>query len=265
MRSRIARKLNKDAAGRMNVMRSLLDGGVPLVAVSFRDDDSERLAREAEAAGVDVAELRIDQFSRTDTDHVLAQVRQFRNLPVLATVRAQREGGGWTGTELQRLELFRALVPVVDAVDIELSSSEILSEVVESAKHNEKVVIISYHDFETTPALGELEVIVNNAKESGADYVKVSTMATSENDVRTLASLTLQAGHLGLVVIAMGAVGAVSRVFFPALGSRLTYAFIGDRTAPGQLDHIETCHLLRKFYPSFDQKKILPMRLLEDA
>ena len=246
-------------AGRMNVMQSLLDGGIPLVAVSFRDNDSERLAREAEAAGVDVAELRIDQFSQTGTDHVLAQVRQFRNLPVLATVRAQREGGGWTGTELQRLELFRALAPVVDAVDIELSSSEILSEVVTSAKYHDKVVIISYHNFETTPTLGDLEVIVNNAKESGADYVKVSTMATSENDVRTLASLTLKASHLGLVVIAMGVVGTVSRVFFPALGSRLTYSFMDDRTAPGQLDYIETFHLLRKFYPSFDQKKTLPM------
>lgn len=243
----------------MDTKRSLLDSDVPLVAVSFSDDDSV-LARDAQAAGVDVAELRIDQFSSTDVAHVLKQVRAFEGLSTLATIRSAHEGGGWRGAEEERLTLFRAVAPLVDAVDIELSSREIIGKVIAAARQHGAVVIVSYHNFECTPGTDELEAIINDAKNVGADLVKVSTMATSSNDVKRLASLLLNTeDDSKLIVIAMGATGTVSRVFFPALGSRLTYSFFGASTAPGQLDYPETFRLLRKFYPAYHQRKRLAM------
>src|SRR6202011_489331 len=110
-----------------------------------------RLAGEAKSAGVDVAELRIDRFSRTDVDHVLSEIHAFRALPTLATVRSRHEGGQWSGTEEERLELFRAVAPFVNAVDIELSSREILQDVIAAARQHDVMVIASYHDFEHTP------------------------------------------------------------------------------------------------------------------
>lgn len=240
----------------MNSMRELLDGGIPLIAVSFDDDDAERRADEAKAAGVDVAELRVDRFSRTGAEHVLAQAEAFKALPILATVRSALEGGAWAGTEEERLDLFRALAPQVQALDIELSSREILGDVIAAAHRNDTVAIVSYHNFELTPSTEELQAVIDDAKSAGADVVKVSTMVTSESDVRRLASLLLHAGEdTRLIVIAMGGIGAVSRVFFPALGSRITYSFFGASSAPGQLDFPETFGLLRKFYPDFDQRK----------
>ncbi|MFJ6792682.1 type I 3-dehydroquinate dehydratase [Streptomyces sp. NPDC091268] len=241
-------------------MRDLLDAEIPLVAVSFGDEDSERLAQEAKAAGVDVAELRVDRFSRTDPDHVLEQVRAFASLPVLATVRSPLEGGEWKGTEEERLALFRRLAPEVQAVDIELSSRAILADVVSAAHENDALAIVSHHDFARTPATGELEKVVAEAKEAGADVVKVSTMVTCDSDVKRLASLLLKEGAdpagTRLIVIAMGPIGAVSRVFFPALGSPITYSFMGSTSsAPGQLDFAETFRLLRAFYPGFHQRK----------
>lgn len=249
----------------MNRLQALFDREIPLVAVSFGDDDSERLAREAATAGVDVAELRIDQYSRTDSDHVLAQIRQFRDLPVLATIRTQQEGGDWTGSEAERLAMFRAIAAEVDAVDIELSSSEIRTDVIAAAKQHDCVVIVSHHDFDITPSLSELEKITVAAKDAGADYVKLSTMVRSTRDLRILASLTLKMADLGVIVIAMGAIGTAGRIFFPALGSKLTFSFIGNRPAPGQLDFVETFHLMRKFYPEFNQQKIISMQLFEDV
>ncbi|MCJ1678333.1 type I 3-dehydroquinate dehydratase [Streptomyces sp. APSN-46.1] len=238
-----------------NMLRTLLDGDVPLVAVSFGDSDNERLAQEAKDAGVDIAELRIDGFSRTDQDHVLAQVRAFASMPVLATVRSAYEGGDWKGTEQERLALFRAIAPHVHAVDIELSSREILAEVVAAAHEHDTVALISYHNFDLTPSSEELEAVIADAKEAGADIVKLSTMATSADDVKRLAALLLAAGDdVPLIVIAMGAEGCASRVFFPVLGSRITYSFFGTSFAPGQLAFAETSGLLRTFHPGFDRR-----------
>ncbi|WP_083751839.1 type I 3-dehydroquinate dehydratase [Saccharothrix sp. ALI-22-I] len=239
----------------MNTMRALLDSGAPLVAVSFGDDDSEQAAKEALSLGVDIAELRIDRFSRTDVGHVLEQVHAFRGLPILATVRSAHEGGGWNGAEEERLELFRAVASLVDAVDVELSSRRILADVIDSAHEHGALAIVSHHNFDNTPELDELKAVVRDAKEAGADIVKVSTMATTGADVKVLASLLLDADDTEMIVIAMGAIGTASRIFFPALGSRLTYTFIGHQPTSGQLDFAETVDLLRKFYPYYDRRR----------
>jgi 3-dehydroquinate dehydratase I len=229
----------------MSTLRALLDSGVPLVVASFYDD--EVLAEKAPSLGVDVAELRIDQFSRTDVEHVVRQARLFGGMPTLATVRAAHEGGAWQGTDEERLELYRAVLPFVDAVDVELSSRAIRDDVIAAAREHDAVVIGSFHDFTRTPDLGDLEAVVAEGKAVGVDLVKVSTMATSREDLRRLASLLVN--DSGLIVIAMGAVGTVSRVFFPALGSRLTFSFIGDKPTSGQLAFDEMSALMRKFYP----------------
>lgn len=240
---------------RMNTMRALLELDPPLIAVSFADDDSERAAAEARSAGVDVAELRIDRFSRTDVAHVLEQVRAFEGMPVLATVRSAAEGGGWSGGEAARLDLFREVAPLVEAVDVELSSREVVADVVAAAHAHDALAIVSYHNFDHTPGIGELDAIVRDAKAVGADIVKISTMATTGADLKVLASLLVNSGDTDMIVIAMGEIGTASRIFFPALGSRVTYTFIGHQPTSGQLDFAETSGLLRKFYPGYDRRK----------
>ncbi|MEU4446821.1 type I 3-dehydroquinate dehydratase [Actinosynnema sp. NPDC050801] len=239
----------------MNTMRALLELDPPLIAVSFADDDSERAAAEARSAGVDVAELRIDRFSRTDVAHVLEQVRAFEGMPVLATVRSAAEGGGWSGGEAARLDLFREVAPLVEAVDVELSSREVVADVVAAAHAHDALAIVSYHNFDHTPGIGELDAIVRDAKAVGADIVKISTMATTGADLKVLASLLVNSGDTDMIVIAMGEIGTASRIFFPALGSRVTYTFIGHQPTSGQLDFAETSGLLRKFYPGYDRRK----------
>lgn len=240
---------------RVNTMRALLGLDLPLIAVSFADDDSARAAAEARSLGVDVAELRIDRFSRTEVGHVLDQVRAFDGLPVLATVRSAAEGGGWSGSEEARLELFREVAPLVDAVDVELSSREVVADVIAAAHAHDAVAIVSFHDFDRTPDIGELENTVRAAKDAGADIVKISTMANTGADVKKLASLLVNSGDdTEMIVIAMGEIGTASRIFFPALGSRLTYTFIGHQPTSGQLDYAETSRLVRQFYPGYDRR-----------
>jgi len=228
---------------------SLLDQGVPLIAAPFNDGVPEERLRYAKAHGLDVAELRIDLFDEQNAARVVSEAHRYSAFTRLLTVRMEKEGGGWKHSEAARLELFKAVIPHIEMADIELRSS-IVGEVVEAGKLAGAVVVISFHDFEHTPTLAELHKVMNESEALGADVVKIATQVNNEDDLRTLASLLLTNPDKRLVVIAMGEVGLLSRIFFPALGSRLTFAYVEQASAPGQLSLEETANYMRTFYPA---------------
>ncbi len=225
-------------------------GGIPRIAVSFRDKTPKRAIREAKLLGMDVAELRIDLFSSFKPSCILKEVSKFKGIPTIATIRSKVEGGKWRFRDERRLDLFRAVIPKVSAVDIELSSKFILGLVVQAARRARKLVIVSYHNFERTPRLDELNEILELAEASGADIVKIAAMGRNPGDFRTLARFTMEHASKGIITVAMGREAAVSRIVFPALGSLLTYAHFGKPTAPGQLDLKSTSLLVNKLYHS---------------
>jgi len=235
----------------MATLRERLTDGAPLVAVSYGDDDAAGDAARAAERGVDLAELRIDWHGSVEPADVLAAIAPFAaaGVATLATIRSKAEGGHWPADDATRLRLFEAVVPVADAVDVELSSAEIRPAVIAAARSCDKPVIVSYHDFDATPPEPALRSTVESALAAGADLVKISTMAHGPADLRTLAALLVR--HDNLVVIGMGPQGAGSRVFFPLLGSRITYSAIGGRPAPGQLPFAETVRLLSTFSPAY--------------
>ena len=229
-------------------LRDRLSEDVPLVAVSFRDRDLPHQALDAAGAGLDVAELRIDLFDRQEPEHVAEQAGLLSALPTIATVRVRSDGGAWTAGDAERRTLFEAVLPHVDALDLELSSP-LLADLAPVARAAGKLVIASAHDFDGTPPAAALDGLARDARDAGADLVKIATAVTSAGDLRRLARFTLDHAEQGVIVIGMGARGMCSRVFFPALGSRITYTFVGEPFAPGQLNLEATCRELRLFYP----------------
>lgn len=227
-----------------------LDGVTPRIAVPFRDGTPSERIEEAARLGMDIAELRIDLFASKRANDVLAQIDRFQNIPRLATIRSAEEGGGWGGSDSERLALYETVLPCVDAVDVELSSKSISVAVVDAARAMEKCAIVSFHNFDRTPSLVNLDDIAIRAKNLGADIVKVAAMCRTPEDVHTLAEFTLRHRDKGLVTIGMGELGLSSRVFFPALGSLFTFASFGDGTAVGQIPLEETNRYLRDFFPS---------------
>ncbi len=85
----------------------------------------------------------------------------------------------------------------------------------------------------TTPGVKALQDIVKKARRSGAGIVKIATLVKGAEDLRKLAKILSEFN--GLIVIGMGGPGACSRVFFPMLGSLITYGSIDRPTAPGQI------------------------------
>jgi 3-dehydroquinate dehydratase I len=218
----------------------------PQLCTSVGADSPKELARKASLAfslGSDLVELRIDRLTKGASPQELeAELSIFAERAIF-TVRPSREGGGFRGSEAQRLDLISRLTELRPAyLDIELAT----------AKENEKWVkslpkdvrrIVSWHDFKGTPELQELRSTREEELGRGS-LAKVVTTATRVDD--NLTTLTLCAEAPGKVVsFCMGELGTVSRVVSMRLGAPLAYASIpNESVAPGQLS-ISTMRRLR--------------------
>lgn len=226
-------------------------GDVPRVVLALNDGVAIDEVKTALDKGADIIELRVDLFSSTEPAHVQSVFQRYEGIPVLATIRSKSEGGKWNASESERAALYKAVMPYCGAVDIELSSDEILERVIHEAHHAGRLVIGSYHNFDKTPDLVEIEAIHRHGSKVGVDIVKVASYCRNRLDLRVLAAFTLDHATRDVVVIGMGAEANITRIFFPALGSLMTYTFLGEPTAPGQLNLEATLGYLNGFYPDF--------------
>lgn len=216
------------------------------LCTSVSADSVQELASKAELAfslGSDLVEFRVDRMTKSASPRDLeAELSVFARRAIF-TVRSSKEGGGFKGSEGKRLALISRLAEMGPAyVDIELAT----------AKENEKWArslprevrrVVSWHDFQGTPALETLRPICEQELALGS-LAKVVTTATDVDD--NITTLTLCRDRPGeAVAFCMGELGMVSRVASMRMGAPLAYASIpGDAVAPGQLS-IPTMRTLR--------------------
>jgi 3-dehydroquinate dehydratase-1 len=201
--------------------------------------------------GLDLAEVRVDLCRQPDAVRVTPLLERARRLvPLLVTVRAASEGGAWKQSEAERLELYRALLPHADAVDVELAAP-IRASLVKAAHQAHKLVVLSQHDFRRTPSDAALDRTVTRGFAAGADIVKIAAHLADDEDCARLTTLFARHPGRALVVIGMGDHGKKTRVLYPALGSLFTFAALGNGTAPGQLPWGELRRELALFFPDY--------------
>ena len=226
----------------------LLLNMTPRIAVAITDRDSNSAIA---AAHADVLEVRADEFGNRDAGFITDQIKRFREvgLPMILTVRNDpAEGARHALEDSLKYTIFAAAITLVDAVDIELSSL-IKTDVRKLAKDNGKVVIVSKHDFQQTLADAALESFFQDAKSFGADIVKVAMHANSIHDVRRLMAFTLKHQESPIITVSLGTQGMISRLALPAMGSLLTYSYISQATAPGQIPLAALQQDFRRYYP----------------
>jgi 3-dehydroquinate dehydratase/shikimate dehydrogenase len=179
-----------------------------------------------------ILELRIDLVGSLWVD-VASRIRT----SWIATCRRRDQGGAWSGSDMDRVNiLVEAVKRGARFVDIEDSSNN-LHELVRMFKSMGASVIVSHHDFNTTPEFSCLVDIVKREIKVGADIWKISTTANSFTDcLNVLRLLKLFRNNPG-IALAMGSYGVLSRVLSPLLNGFLTYASVrrGGESAPGQL------------------------------
>lgn len=225
-------------------------GAFPLIITPLVGRTAAQVLDEVEAIlpkQPDMLEWRVDFFEAiADTDAVIATARAIKQragaVPLLLTRRSSAEGG-------QPLAVPEAAVVAmycracearcVDLIDYELSNApadlQLLREV--SAAHG-IAMVMSYHNFESTPDREMLVARFTQAERLGADVAKVAVMPKDPQDVLTLLGATYEASRtlkIPVISMAMGGIGAVSRMMGWLYGSAATFAVGQSSSAPGQM------------------------------
>jgi 3-dehydroquinate dehydratase I len=221
-----------------------LTRGPLLVGVA---DRAEALIRAAEldldARLVDVIEARVDLFEgqtlegRAGGADACARL-EASGTPVLVTVRTVAQGGRFGGDERTRLRRFEVALQVASWADVE-DDAAILGDVATLvAARPGGQLLVSHHDFGSTPPLDRLLAVVDRAHETGGAIAKVATAVKTANDRQTLLELVARRPRR-TCVIGMSASEDL-RFELVARGSLLAYGYLAGPTAPGQLSAAET-------------------------
>lgn len=228
----------------------LAQGRVPAVCAPLVARTADALRAEATAVAAkrpDLLEWRVDFFEHIgDRAAVLAAAATVRAaagaIPILFTRRAQREGGQPIPLdEPQVLALYEAVAAsgCVDLLDFEMGNApDHVAQVRQLAQRHALPLVLSFHDFQRTPPADELAARFAQAQRLGADVAKVAVMPQSMDDVHRLLGATLQASRslpIPVISMAMGGLGAVSRLCGGVFGSALTFAVGAAASAPGQI------------------------------
>ncbi|MBM6967008.1 type I 3-dehydroquinate dehydratase [Massilimicrobiota timonensis] len=220
--------------------------GKPKICVPVVETITEKIIQQIqELQNCDLIELRIDFYENIhdlkQVHELLLQVRQQTNLPLLLTYRSLKEGGHIQLSDQEYLSLVQTACQsgCIDIVDIELESGNMLVyQLVEIAHQNHVKVLMSYHDFEKTPAVLEIKERLEKMEIMGADICKIAVMPFSYKDVIQLLNTTMEMSQRltrPLVTMSMGKIGKITRIVGELVGSSITFASVGQSSAPGQL------------------------------
>jgi len=183
----------------------------------------------------DLIEVRIDMLLQAETPlTVITGALRQRKVPVLLTLRTSDEGGVYSWKASERMDLFERLIPLADAIDVELHNAEALRSVLRSARTKGRGIILSAHSLKRKITLGRGERWLERFSHFRAEVYKLATLCRNNEDLKVLVRLLLDHPEKRLAVMATGPMAGVSRVVLPALGSKLAYGYLDQPTAPNQ-------------------------------
>ena len=180
----------------------------------------------------DVVEIRLDQLIQ---ENELKTKISSITKPLLLTCRHPKEGGDNNISEpLKRVSIIEPLLSHASAIDIEISTANEMKNLITEAKSKNVQVVLSYHNFEITPNLAELNIIATEAKDKGADIIKIATTTNTKQELITLLTLSENGSIENLSFMGMGKFGMSSRLVAAQSGSVLNYSAIAETSIEGQ-------------------------------
>jgi len=191
-----------------------------------------RLIEKAEVAHADFIEIRLDHLKDClENNRGLADLAAHGETPKIATDKASRNE-----TEHRQI-LTAAAKSGFEYVDTDLSTPQ-LEDLVKELKVLGAKPIVSFHKFDGSLSISELNSVLEREISAGAEVCKIVTTAKQVEDNLTTLNFTLTTSTKTKVVcFCMGELGKVSRLLSPLFGGFFTFASLeqGKETASGQL------------------------------
>jgi len=158
---------------------------------------------------------------------------------LLATCRRQPNGGRFTGTVAEQIELLaKAAAAGCRLVDLEIESAEAAGHDSVARLRNTARLVLSFHDFEKLPKLAP---VVRRLRRFPADFYKLVGTATRQSDncaALEFLNLTSEETEQGnWIAFCMGEAGIPSRILALSRGSRFVYAACPPE--PDELNHLD--------------------------
>ena len=233
----------------LTIRKLTLGGGQPKICVPIMAAGTEELLWEAvlaKTAGADLVEWRADYFEDSQsTAGLLRAAKSLRaalqDTPLLFTFRSREEGGQRALETGAYFNLNREIAAStwVDLVDIELSrGDEKVETFAQEARAAGARVVVSSHNFSSTPPREAMLTCLKRMRALGADIPKLAVMPQNFADVLALMAATetfSQEADCPVITMSMGKLGQLSRIAGRFTGSALTFGTTGENSAPGQL------------------------------
>ena len=211
------------------------------------------------ATGCDFLEWRRDHFmpgellTAAEEQDLLDEIKsRMPDQGLIYTFRSHQEGGVCETTDEIRAAAVIAAINSnrVDYVDVELNNDPAFLERIKGALNtSETRWLVSHHNFEKTPPIAEINAVFSAMEGAGGDVLKLAVMPQSTDDVRHLIQATLtynEKSRKPMIAIAMGSLGAITRIAPDLCGGSLTFAAGAGKTAPGQLSLEEIIDLRKR-------------------
>lgn len=214
-------------------------------------------------ADCDLAEFRADGLEPAD---IPAQLLAFNEAyadahgytpEIIFTLRLRRDGGAWDDARADERE--RVWLALIEAeatpafLDIETDAVPRLSKRLRDAISEAGIrMLVSHHDFNACPPVGELRRLLSAAAERGAGF-KAAVTCKSRGEILELLAFAREAARAVPIasVFSMGMIGRATRLLTPLLGCALTYGYLGGgAVAPGQL----SARSMRGFYRALPKR-----------
>ncbi|CAH8353285.1 unnamed protein product [Eruca vesicaria subsp. sativa] len=210
-----------------------------LICAPVMADSIDKMVTEtckAQELGADLVEIRLDSLKDFNPLEDLKTIIQKSPLPTLFTYRPKWEGGQYEGDENKRLDVLRLAMELgADYIDVELQVAGEFIKSIEGKKPENFRVIVSSHNYQSTPSVEDLSDLSVRIQQSGADIVKIATTAVDITDVTRMFHITSNA-QVPIIGLVMGERGLMSRILCSKFGGYLTFGTLesGKVSAPGQ-------------------------------
>lgn len=237
----------------IRVRQLVLGDGVPKICVPIvQRTESEILAigKRAVLSSADCIEWRADYFEEHDRAGRLKEVlqslrKQVGEMPIIFTIRTKAQGGRADILPGDYQNLYEAIsegsaADLMDVEDVLILEEERRQKFIESLKRKGVKTILSKHFVNSMPSEEEVWTFLEKGQEGAADILKLAVMPDSPEDVERFSvwmrSFAKRKDCKPLIALAMSEKGICSRVMPSLFASVLTFGYIQEASASGQIE-----------------------------